>query len=194
MLKRNRSRNGQTITRSRVPWLTLINILRFRQWGDTPAVPSSRYSDMTDMEKDKLLDYLFDQNAVLTAQLSGVREELRLQREQAYRHHKELKADLGRIEERAEVAEKKMELAEKRAAKAEEERSKAEKKIEDLIKTIDSLMDTSVMEELRNQIIELRRQRDDALAFERHNRAERYGRTSQKMRGAGVSDNDEDDI
>lgn len=144
------------------------------------------------MEKDKLLDYLFDQNGVLTGQLAGVREDLRLQREQADRHHRDLKASLDRMEERAVVAEKRADIAERRAAMAEEAQSKAEKKIEDLTKTIESLMDSSVMEELRNKIVELKRQRDDALAADRHNRAERYGRTSQQMKGTGVSDEDDD--
>lgn len=168
------------------------NARRIRQWEETPAAPSGRFSDMTEMEKDKLLDYLFDQNGVLTGQLAGVREDLRLQREQADRHHRDLKASLDRMEERAAVAEKRADIAERRAAMAEEAQSKAEKKIEDLTKTIESLMDSSVMEELRNKIVELKRQRDDALAADRHNRTERYGRTSQQMKGTGVSDEDDD--
>ncbi len=44
----------------------------------------------------KLLDYMFVPNSKLTDQLAGVSEELRLQREQAYRHHKDLKSSLLR--------------------------------------------------------------------------------------------------
>lgn len=169
------------------------NARRIRQWEDTPAAPSGRFSDMTEMEKDKLLDYLFDQNGRLTDQLAGVREDLRLQREQAERHHRDLKASLDRMEERAVAAEDRAKAAEKRAEMEADARARAEKQIEELTRTIESIMDTSLIEELRNQVTELSRQRDDALASDRHNRAERYGRTSQKMKDTGASDNDEDD-
>ena len=148
---------------------------------------------MTDMEKDKLLDYLFDQNGRLTDQLTGVREELRLQREQSDRNHRNLKSSLDRMEERAMVAENRAKAAEKRTEMEAVARAKAEKQIEELTRTIESLMDTSVMEALRNQIIELRRQRDDALASDRHNRAERYGRTSQKMKDSDAFDEDDNE-
>ena len=72
-------------------------------------------------------------------------------------------------------------------------RAKAEKQIEELTRTIESLMDTSVMEALRNQIIELRRQRDDALASDRHNHAERYGCTSKKMKDSDAFDEDDNE-
>ena len=120
---------------------------------------------MTDMEKDKLLDYLFDQNGMLSDQLAGVREELRLQREQADRHHKDLKASLDRMEERAIAAERKAEAAEKRACMEAAAKDKAEKQVEELNRTIESLMDSSVMEELRNKIVELKRQREDLLSI-----------------------------
>ena len=80
------------------------NARRLEQWEDTPSAPSGRFSDMTEMEKDKLLDYMFDQNSKLTDKLASVGEELRLQREQADRHFKDLKSSLGRMEERAVAA------------------------------------------------------------------------------------------
>ena len=43
---------------------------------------------------DKLLNYLFDQNGVLIDQLAGVSEDLCLQKEQAERHHRDLKSSL----------------------------------------------------------------------------------------------------
>ena len=53
---------------------------------------------MTEMEKDKLLDYMFGQNVRQSEQLAGLREEMRLQRDQSEKHHRELKSSLDRME------------------------------------------------------------------------------------------------
>ena len=92
-----------------------------------PVSIKGRLSNMTDMEKDKPLDYLFDQNGRLTDQLTGVREELRLQREQADRNHRDLKSSLDRMEERAMIAENKAQAAEKKSGNGGRGKSKGRK-------------------------------------------------------------------
>ncbi len=91
---------------------------------------------------DKLLDYMFDQNSKLTDQLAGVREELRLQREQADRHHRDFKSSPARMEERA-IA------AERRADKETEASEKAEELVADLMRIIDSFVNGSVRSTIR---------------------------------------------
>lgn len=142
---------------------------------------------------DKLLDYMFDQNSKLTDKIAAVCEELRLQREQSDLHHRDLKSSLARMEERAVAAERRADAEAKRAAMESEAREKAEKRIEELLGTIDSLMDGSTMLALQQQIIDLTRQRDDAKASDKHNRAERYGRTSQKIKDSASSEADDND-
>ncbi len=160
------------------------NASRLQQWEETPAAPSGRFSDMTEMEKDKLLDYVFAQNSKLTDQLAGVSEELRLQREQADRHHKDLKSSLARMEERA-VA------AEKRADMEAQARAKAEEQVADLMKVIDSFTNGSAFKNLEQQIVDLKQERDDAKAADKQNRAERYGSTSQKMKDSASTETGE---
>ncbi len=171
------------------------NVRRIEQWEDTPTAPSGRFSDMTEMEKDKLLDYMFEQNSKLTDQLVGVREDLRLQREQAERHHADLQSRLVRMEELAVAEGKRADAAEKRADMEAQARSRAEKQIEDLNATIEALMDASMVKDLRQKVIDLEKERDDAKAADKQNRAERYGSTSQQMRRdepSGKKDNDRD--
>ena len=71
------------------------------------------------MEKDRLLDYMFDQNRRLSDQVAGMCEEMRLQRGQAEMHHRELKLSLDRMEELAVAAEKRAVAVEKRAERSE---------------------------------------------------------------------------
>ncbi len=87
---------------------------------------------------DKLLDYMFTQNSKLTDQLAGVSEELRLQREQADRHHKDLKSSLARMEERARAAERRADAEEKRAGMEAEARAKAEEQVAELMKVLEN--------------------------------------------------------
>ncbi len=58
---------------------------------------------------------------MLTDQLAGVREELRLQREQANRYHEDLKWSLARMEERDAAAEKRADMEAQARAKAKEQ-------------------------------------------------------------------------
>lgn len=125
------------------------NARRIEQWEDTPTAPSGRFSDMTDMEKDKLLDYMFDQNSKLTDQLAGVREGLRLQREQAERHQADLQSRLVRMEELAIAEGKRADAAEKRAEVEAAARIRSDQRAEDLQKTTDSLLDGSIINELK---------------------------------------------
>lgn len=88
---------------------------------------------------DKLLDYMFDLNDYLTNQIAAVSEELRLQREQADRHHRDLKSSLARMEERAIAAERRADAEAKIATMESEARVKAEKRLAELMKILESM-------------------------------------------------------
>ncbi len=169
------------------------NASRLQQWEETPTAPSGRFSDLTEMEKDKLLDLMFAKNSNLSDQIAALLEELRLTREQAENHYKDLKSGFDRMEERAIAAERRADAEAKRATMEAEARIKAEKRTEELLETIDSLMDGSLIQALQQQIIELTKQRDDAKASDKHNRAERYGRTSQQIKNNASSEEDDRD-
>ncbi len=91
------------------------------------------------MEKDKLLDYMFDQNSRLMAQLSGIQEELRLVREGEEVRYKALASRLERVLEELVAAQRAAALERSRAeealrmaAREAEARRKAEKQVEEL--------------------------------------------------------------
>lgn len=168
------------------------NARRMRQLEETPTAPSGRCSDMTDVEKEKLIDYLFDQNEKLNVQLAGVREELRLQREQSAERHRSLASQMERMEERAVAAEKRAELAEKRANKESEMRAESDKRIAELSAALTAIIDGSVINDLKEQIVKVEKERDDAKAADRQNRGERYGSKSQRMKKSDKSDDNGD--
>ncbi len=49
---------------------------RLEQWENTPYAPSGRSSDLTEVEKEKLIDLLFANNERLMSELSGLRLEI----------------------------------------------------------------------------------------------------------------------
>lgn len=142
---------------------------------ETPAAPSGRCSDMTEVEKEKLIDYLFDQNDKLNAQLDGVREELRLQREQSAERHRGLTAQLNRMEERAVAAEKRADAAEKRAETESMARMESDKRAAELTAALTAALNGSVLKGMQEKAAKAEKERDDAKASDKQNRAERYG-------------------
>lgn len=154
---------------------------RVELWEETPKAPSGRCSDMTEVEKEKLIDYLFLQNEKLTTELTAVREELRLQREQMLIQLRELQARFDRMEERAKASDERAKASDERAAKAELALSESRAYVDELKATIAELMQGSVLKKLENQIACLTKQLADSRASDRQNRSERYGRKSQKI-------------
>ena len=77
--------------------------------------------------------------------MTGVREEMRLQREQSEMYHRDLKSSLDRMEERAVAAEKRTEMSEKRTKEESAARARAEKKVEKLLQTIESIRNTKLI-------------------------------------------------
>lgn len=157
------------------------NARRLRQLEETPAATSGLYSDMTEVEKEKLIELQFAMLESRERQIAGLQEEMRLMREQSREQHLDLMTEFKRMEERAVAAEARADKADKRAEKADKRAEAAEKRNAELEATIKSLMDGSVINNLMQQIIDVEKQRDDAKASDRQNRAERYGRTSQKV-------------
>lgn len=160
---------------------------------ETPAAPSGRCSDMTEVEKEKLIDYLFDQNDKLNAQLDGVREELRLQREQSAERHRGLTAQLNRMEERAVAAEKRADAAEKRAETESMARMESDKRAAELTAALTAALNGSVLKGMQEKVAKAEKERDDAKASDKQNRAERHGSTSQRLRKSDRTEDDDDD-
>lgn len=157
------------------------------QLEETPTAPSGRCSDMTEMEKEKLIDYLFLQNEKLNLSLAGVQDELRLQREQASEQHRHLTSQLDRMEERAIAAERRADASDRRAAEA-------EKRVAELTAALTASLDGTVLKDLESRVAKAEKERDDARSADRQNRTERYGAKSQKMKkSSGDKDSDEDD-
>lgn len=98
---------------------------------------------MTEVEKEKLIDYLFMQNDKLTSELAGVREELRLQREQSAEQHRDLQSRFDRMEECAIFAKERASKTEERVSKAELVLSESRTYTDKLNATIAALMDCS---------------------------------------------------
>lgn len=78
------------------------------QWENTPAAPSGRGSDLTVVEKEKIIDLLFANNDRLMAELSALR--LQIERQGS---------ELKKANEASTMREERMIAAEKRAVAAE---------------------------------------------------------------------------
>lgn len=153
----------------------LGNARRVEHWEETPGAPSGRCSDMTEVEKEKLIDMLYSMVESRDRHIAMLGDEVRQLRMQSEDHHRDLQSRFDRMEERAVRAER--EIAVEREA-----RERAERRVEELQKTIESLMDGSVVRELERQILEAELERDAAIASDRKNRSEMYGSKSQRMK------------
>ena len=108
------------------------NMCRLEQWENTPYAPSGRSSDLTEVEKEKLIDLLFANNERLMSELSG----LRLEIERLSNEAQKANEASARWEERTIVAEKRAESAEKRA---ESDRAAMQEKIDRLMTLVEQL-------------------------------------------------------
>lgn len=163
----------------------LENARRMELLEETPTAPSGRCSDMTEVEKEKLIDYLFYQNEKLNAQLAGVQEELRLQREQSAEQHRSMVSQLNRMEERAVTAEKRADAAEKRS-------EDLDKRIAELTSALTAALDGTVIRNLESLVSKAEKERNDAKSADKQSRAELYGTKSQKLKKS-ESDKESDD-
>jgi len=153
----------------------LENARRVEHWEETSGAPSGRCSDMTEVEKEKLIDMLYSMVESRDRQIAVLGDEIRQLREQSAGQHRDLQSRFDRMEERAMRAER--EIAGEREA-----REKAERRAEELQKTVESLMNGSVIKERECQILEAGLERDAAIASDRKNRSEMYGSKSQRMK------------
>ncbi len=162
----------------------LDNARRMELLEETPTVPSGRCSDMTDVEKDKLIDLLFARNESLENKLVRLQATLERQGDKTVDQMNALRSQLQRMEERAVAAERRAEAAERRNA--------------DLTAALTGMMDGTVIKDLKERIAKAEKERDDAKASDRQNRSERYGSTSRKVKksrkpdGSGDDGNDRD--
>lgn len=157
----------------------LENARRMELLEETPTAPSGRCSDMTEVEKEKLIDLLYNLNDQLKIQMAGLQEELRLQREQSGEQHRILTSQLYRMEERAVAAEQRADAAEKRIA--------------ELTAALTAALNVTVLKDLKAQVAKAEKERDDAKASDKQNRAERYGSTSQRLKKSDKTEDDDDD-
>ena len=88
---------------------------RMELWEETPTAPSGRCSDMTDVEKEKLIDLLFAKNDTLESTIGRLQATIERQGRRAGEQMDALRSQLQRMEERAMAAERRAEQAEKRA-------------------------------------------------------------------------------
>lgn len=154
---------------------------RMELWEETPKAPSGRCSDMTEVEKEKLIDMLYAMLESRDGQITGLQEEIRMLRVQALEQHREQQSRFDRLEERTKAADERAKAADERAVKAELALTESRAYAEELNNTIVALMSGSAFKELENQIAHLTKQLADSKASDRQNRSERYGRKSQKI-------------
>lgn len=156
----------------------LENARRMELLEETPTIPSGRCSDMTEVEKEKLIDLLYSLNDQLKIQMAGLQEELRLQRKQASEQHNRLTSQLERMEARAVTAEKRADAADKR--------------VEELTAALTAALDGTVIKNLESRVAKAEKERDDAKSADKQNRNDLYGNKSQKMKKS-VKDSDDKD-
>ena len=157
------------------------NMCRLEQWENTPYAPSGRSSDLTEVEKEKLIDLLFANNERLMSELSG----LRLEIERLSNEAQKANEASARWEERTILAEKRAESAEKRA---ESDRAAMQEKIDRLMTLVEQLRNGEELKAMLARAEKAEKMVADLIASDRSMRGQIYGTKSQKRR---KDDNDE---
>lgn len=148
---------------------------RLRTWEDTPSGSSGRWDDMTEMEKNKLLDIQADLIEKLTRKLDRLQETLERQGREHAEELKGVRTTLARAEER--------EQHEKlRADKEAELRIAAEERVAELVKKVLAFQSGETFMGLMAQIEGLRRELADAKSADKSRRGQMYGRKSQSRK------------
>lgn len=165
------------------------NMLRLERWEETPSAPSGRSSDLTEVEKEKLIDLLFANNEKLMSELAGMRSEIE-------RLVSEVRtANDGRAlwQQRSAAAERRAETAEKRAGavemKAEADRTAMQDKIDRLLSLVEELRNGNELRAMAERAEKAEKMVADLLAEVRSMRGQAYGTKSQKRR----NDDDKND-
>lgn len=149
------------------------NMYRLEQWENTPYAPSGRSSDLTEVEKEKLIDLLLaklesDKTAFLSLEKEIKRMGDELQR---------ANATSARWEERTIVAEKRAESAEKRA---ESDRAAMQEKIDRLMALVEQLRNGEELKAMLARAEKAEKMVADLIASGRSMRGRIYGTKSQK--------------
>ncbi len=165
------------------------NIHRLERWETTPTVPSGRCSDLTEVEKEKLIDLLFAR--LENDRVSDVRLEDGIKR-MADELQRANEAS-ARWEQRTISAEKRADAAEKRAweaeKKAESYRTAMQAKIDILLSRVEQLRNGDELRAMTVRAEKAEKAVADLLASGRTLRGQVYGTKSQRRR----NDDDKND-
>ena len=134
------------------------------QWENSPAAPSGRCSDLTEVEKEKLIDLLFANNDRLMSEISG----FRLEFERLGSELKKANEATARWEERTRKAESDMVLM--------------QKKIDSLLSLVEQFQNGEKFKALLARAEKAEKMVADLTAEGKTMRGQAYGSKSQKNR------------
>lgn len=144
------------------------NIRRLERWENTPAAPSGRCSDLTEVEKEKLIDLLFAKLENDRASLAGLENEVKRMGDELRRANEAS----SRWEQRTIAAEKRADAAEK---KAESDRAAMQDRIDRLLTLVEQLRNGDELRAMTARAEKAEKAVADLLAAGRTLRAQVYG-------------------
>jgi|GEM_PF-436203 len=151
------------------------NIRRLERWENTPAAPSGRCSDLTEVEKEKLIDLLFAKLENDRASLAGLENEVKRMGDELRRANEAS----SRWEQRTIAAEKRADAAEK---KAESDRAAMQDRIDRLLTLVEQLRNGDELRAITARAEKAEKTVADLMAANRTMRGQAYGTKSQKRR------------
>lgn len=151
------------------------NIRRLDRWEDTPAVPSGRCSDLTEVEKEKLIDLLFARLENDRASYASLENEIKRMGDELQRANEAS----SRWEQRTIAAEKRADAAEK---KAEYDRAAMQDKIDRLLTLVEQLRNGDELRAMTARAEKAEKAVADLIAAGRTLRGQVYGTKSQRHR------------
>lgn len=151
------------------------NIRRLERWENTPAAPSGRCSDLTEVEKEKLIDLLFAKLENDRASLAGLENEIKRMGDELRRANEAS----SRWEQRTIAAEKRADAAEK---KAESDRAAMQDRIDRLLTLVEQLRNGDELRAITARAEKAEKTVADLMAANRTMRGQAYGTKSQKRR------------
>lgn len=154
------------------------NMRRLERWEDTPAAPSVRSSDLTEVEKEKLIDMLFANNERLMSELAGLRQDMERQ-----------SGEMRLVNERSSGFEQRALAAERRADREAVERRLLQSKIDELLSLVKELRNGDELRAMTARAEKAEKAVADLLASGRTLRGQVYGTKSQRRR----NDDDKND-
>lgn len=161
------------------------NMRRMEQWEKTPTAPSGRSSDLTEVEKEKLIDLLFAKLEQDRASLAGLENEIKRMGDELQRANEAS----ARWEERTIAAEKRAEVAEKKAAS---ERTGLQGKIDRLLALVEKLQNGEELKAMTARAEKAEKMVADLIAGNKTMRGQAYGSKSQRRRKNDDDGNDDD--